>query len=217
MDKIRLIIADYHELFLKGLRGLIVEHGDFDCVAIASDEGDTLRLTSEFTPDLLLVDMCLVKQDVTHFLSAIRASSPETRTIILTHSLNQNEIIEAFRAGVFGYLTKDTKENQLFDALHTVYSGQRVLSPVVTSVITGNGKTNEKRDESSLLSERELKLVQLTIKGKNNREIATELGISEHTVASHLMNIYRKFNVRTRIEAIMYCLAHRLITIDDQL
>ena len=214
MKKVSLMIADYHELFSKGLRELINKSSDFDCVAIAHDEEDTLRLVSEFSPDLLLLETGLVKQDMPHFLSRIRASSPVTRILVLTHSVDQNEIIETFRAGVVGYLTKDIKEEQLFDSMHTVYSGQRVLSPVVTNVITEEGNISETIGENSLLSNQELRIMQLLVTGKNNKEIATELAISEHTVASHLMNVYRKFNVRTRIEATIYCLTHRLINID---
>ena len=213
MHKMRVIIADCHELFLKGLRVLLGRQKDFECVAIASTQKDTVRLTSELNPDLLLLDICLAANKITDLISDIKSLSPETRTVVLTHSTEQNHIIDSLQAGAAGYLTKDIGEEQLIDSLRAVCSGQQVLSPIVSRIITDNGRTKEIMGDSFSLSERELEIIRLAAGGHSNKEIALELNISEHTVASHFIKIFRKLNVGTRAEAIVHCITHNLITL----
>jgi DNA-binding NarL/FixJ family response regulator len=170
MQKIRLIIADCHELFMKGLHDLIDRQDDFDCIAIAGSAKETLRLISELKPDILLLDICLLESGIDSLLSSIKSSSPETQTVVLTHSIKQGEIADSFHAGVVGYLTKDIGEEQLISSLRTVHTGQEVLSPEVAQLITEAGQIKGLADESSPLSDRELEIMKMVAEAKTNRK-----------------------------------------------
>jgi DNA-binding NarL/FixJ family response regulator len=220
MDKngISIIIADPHELFREGLLRIISEYEDLNCVAVASEGQEAIRLVSELAPDILLLDICTSKNFIDELIKQVNSTSEETRIIVLTHSVNQREITECFQAGVNGYLVKTIGREQLVNALRAVYSGEQVLSPIVIKSIKDRlaGNHSETGDTLCPLKERELEVVGLGALGLTNKEIASELGITEQTVASHFINIFRKLRVHSRTEAATRCLQRDWIVVEEQ-
>jgi len=215
MDKIRIIIADPHDFYREGVRYVVSQHKDFDCVAIADNDLLALRLTSELTPDLLLVDICMVQKGIMDFLSSVKSASEGTHIVVLTHAQDHSDILRCFYGGVDGYLLKDIGKEQLLSSLRLILSGEQVLSPLVTQSITSLKHHDSSEDGlgSCPLKIRELEVIQLVSSGKTNKEIATELGISDHTVASHLVSIFRKLDAGSRAEAIVSCIKQGWITL----
>jgi DNA-binding NarL/FixJ family response regulator len=220
MDKnaISIIIADPHELFREGLLRIMSEYEDLNCVAVASECQETIRLVSELTPDILLMDICMFGKCFDELVARANPSGAGTRIVVLTHSLTKKEITECFQAGVSGYLVKTIGREQLVNALRTVYNGEQVISPVVTRSIRDRlvGSNSENVDTLCPLKERELEVVGLGALGLTNKEIASELDIAEQTVASHFINIFGKLKVHSRTEAATRCLQHNWIILKEQ-
>lgn len=214
--RISIVIADPHELFREGLRRIISEYENFECVAVASKYQETIRLVSELEPDILLIDICMMESVAEGLIELSRAANRETKTIVLTHSLAKKEITECFQAGVNGYLVKTIGREQLVNALHAAYSGEQVFSPVVIKSIKDRlvGSNLENGDTLCPLNKREREVVGLGALGLTNKEIASELDIAEQTVASHFINIFRKLEVHSRTGAAIHCVQHNWIVLE---
>jgi len=220
MDKnaISIIIADPHEIFREGLLRIISEYEDLNCVAVASECQEAIRLVSELAPDILLLDICMLGNCIDELVTQVNPSDGGTRIIVLTHSVTKKEITECFQAGVNGYLVKTIGREQLVNALRAVNSGEQVLSPIVVKSIRDRlvGSNSENGDTLCPLKERELEVVGRGALGLTNKEIASELDITEQTVASHFINIFRKLRVHSRTEAVTRCLQHNWIVVEEQ-
>jgi NarL family two-component system response regulator LiaR len=205
VQKARILLADPYSLFREGLRTLLKETGEFSCVGSAEEEAETLKLVSTLRPDLLILDIC-VSEKIGNLLHKIRLAAPDCPVFILTHCEDESRIESCFRAGIDGYLLKDTKPAQLLNAIRTVCSGEQVLCAKARSVIAKmtNGEATAERKHP--LREREIEVLRLAAKGFTNKEIASLLDISKHTVASHFITIYRKLNVRSHTEAALLAL-----------
>ena len=215
MNKIRILIADPHELFREGLRRLINGEKDLSCVATIGDAESLFKIFSELIPDVVLLDSCL-SEDIAVLIRSLKSINDSARLIVLTHSTDEGEIQACFQAGVDGYLTKDETQTHLMNAIRTVYGGEQVLCPVarlsISHLIAGK---DEIQSELYPVSKRELEVITMVGKGMTNREIAIELNITEHTVASHCINIFRKLEVRSRTEAVLHCMQRGWIVLCD--
>jgi NarL family two-component system response regulator LiaR len=210
MDKkIRVIIGDKHELFREGLRLVIKRDKDFDCAGIAKDIDSVTKLVKELSPDIILLDVCLLNGELSERNRNIKALSDLTKVIILTHSEEDGDILHSLQMGVKGYLLKDIGYDHLMTALRTVYAGEQVLCPAAVAKISailqkeGNQQGTEDDDLKCPLKKRELEVLSLAAEGMTNKAIASKLNITEHTVASHLVNIFRKLGVGSRTEAVL--------------
>ena len=211
MCQISVVISDCHEFFREGVYSLLEQQEGFSCIAVACNREETTRLTLELSPDLLLLDISSIKEVLGDLLSDINSLSPKTRTIVLTHSIDIKDIAISFKLGVFGYLTKDIEQISLIHAMRMIYAGQKVFSPIVSELVSNNIYRNELININHTLKDRELQIIKLASLGKSNKEIGIALDISEHTVASHLINIFRKLGVGTRTQAILHCVSHKWI------
>lgn len=215
MGKIRILIADPHELFREGLRRILNEQKDLVCIAASSNYEETANLTSELTPDIVLLDSC-ISDDFISLIGDIKSASENTHVIILTHSECDTEIRDCFRKGIDGYLIKDVSQEQLLNTVRTVHAGEQVLCPVATLSISRLLKGDIKDTKSCPLGTRELDVLTLAGKGMTNKQISVDLNITESTVASHLINIFRKLDVRSRTEAVIHCIQDGWLTVTNE-
>jgi len=214
-NKIRVVVADKYELFREGLRLLIKKAKDFDCIGVATDINEASKLVQELAPDITLLDTYLLGKESVEANQYIGALRDFTKIMILTHSESDTDILHCLQAGVKGYLLKDIGQEQLMTAMRAVYAGEQVLCPVVVtkiSAILQKEQVQQVQREHSVpcpLKKRELEVVGLAAEGTTNKVIASKLHITEHTVASHLVNVFRKLGVGSRTEAVLRCVEHR--------
>lgn len=205
-ERISLVISDDHPVVRSGLRGMLESQPDFDVVAEASNGAEAVESVGRFAPDVVLMDVRMPKMDGVAATEKIKADYPQTEVLILTTYNSDVDILRAVEKGATGYLLKDAPHEQIFDAVRSAAKGDSALSAVVASRLLGRLRTGP--DD---LSKREVEVLQSLTEGKNNKEIAEKLWISEATVKSHLNRAYQKLGAADRTGAIIAALKRGII------
>ena len=211
---IKLLVADDHAIFREGLRKLLEVAGDISIVGEASNGVECLKKLMKLRPDVLLLDLRMPEKDGLGVLEEINSESLLTRTIVLTAAEDDRDIIRAMRLGARGIVLKQSASDVLVKSIRKVHEGEIWLDNRITAeVIHAFKKLAEsgQRREKSLLSDREMEIVQLVAQGFRNREIGERLFISEQTVKNHIHNIFDKIGVSDRLELALYAIRHQLI------
>jgi two-component system NarL family response regulator len=194
-DKIRVLIADDHVTVLEGLASIISRQLDMTVLASASDGAEAVALWKMHRPDVTLVDLRMPKLDGVGAIEEIRRLDGTARLIVLTTFDTDTDLLNAIRAGAKGYLLKDSGRDEMLDCIRKVHRGETSLPPSLVEKLA----TSLNREA---LTAREVEVLRFLADGKSNKEISSALSISEATVKSHLGNIFRKFDVLSRTEAI---------------
>ena len=217
MKKIRVLVADSHPVFREGLRLLCVKEKDIDCVATAQSGEEAVKLTKELLPDVVLIDIATPLIDGIKATKQIKADCPTTAVVILSHCKSDHCVLDSLQAGVAGYLSKDTPISDLTSTIRLVHGGNGVFNLEAAGTILHNlGAIKHDRVKGlGELHKRELEILKLVAKGMSNKEIGYKLGISDHTVGTHLVNIFRKLEANSRTEAVLYGLNQGWFTMDD--
>ncbi len=207
---IRVIIADDQTLMRDGLKTILDLEDDIEVVATCENGLETYKLCKELNPDLVLMDIRMPVMNGVESVKAIKKEMPNIVIIVLTTFDDDEYIIDALSNGASGYLLKDIPSDKLLDAIRDGIDGNLLIpSPIaakIISKISHNKKTDIK--EESLedpvlfeLSEREIEIAALLVKGYNNKQIASQLFISEGTVKNYISNIYSKIGLSDRTKA----------------
>ena len=217
MDKIRVVLADNHPTFLAGLKQFVDEEDDLVCLATAHDGESAVRMACKFIPDVIILDVNMPKLSGIKAAKRIKDSYPSIHIIMISAYKYSRYVIESMHAGAVAYLLKDMPRNKLIEAIRMVYNGQAVFCLEATGDILRKINIDAEGVHTHFgdLHERELEIIQLVAKGMSNKMIASRLGISGATVATHLTNIFRKMQVQTRTEATLCALSEGLINIDE--
>ena len=220
-EPIRVLIADDHALFRRGLEMVLDEEDDIELVGQASDGAEAREKAAESLPDVVLMDIRMPKSSGIEACRAMKEAAPSTKIVMLTISDEEEDLFEAIRAGASGYLLKDIPLDDVSEAVRAVHGGQSLISPamagkLLTEFATLARQTGEERVQQvppPRLTDRETEVLTLVAKGMNNREIARELFISENTVKNHVRNILEKLHLHSRMEAVMYAVREKLLDI----
>ena len=218
MDKIRVLVADDHMLVRQGLCRVLERESDLECVAIAEDGKRAIELAKEYQPDVAVIDVSMPNIDGIEAIKTIKRDLPNTAVLVVSAYKYERYVSACLDAGACGYLLKNKLiDSGLTNAIRTVNAGENVFDPEITSDIlrrlsTQGGKV---RLDGCSLGCRELEVLRLAVSGKSNKKIASELFISEQTVGSHFANIFRKLDVDSRVNAILYALRKGWFTIED--
>lgn len=217
MAKIRLLIADDHPTFREGLARLLEDEEDLECVAKSADGIEAVKLAEELRPDVAVVDVSMPNLNGIEATRQIKAACPTTAVIIVSAFDYQSYILSSLQAGAAGYLLKDTPLPELISAIRLVHKGGSVLDLKATDKIVRHLATGEGSSKTGLelLQPREAEILKLAAKGMSNKEIARELFISERTVQTHLVKIFRKLGVSSRTQAVLHALSGGWLTMDD--
>jgi len=200
---IRILIADDHPIVREGLSAVLETQPDFEIVGEASSGAQAVARAAELRPDVILLDLELPVMDGVAALRAIRAADPAAKVIIFTAFDTDERILGAVQAGAQGYLLKGAPREELFQAIRVVHEGGSLLQPVVAARLMRQvSAAATAPDLPEALTERELEVLHLLAKGRQNKEIANELVISERTVKFHVSAILAKLGVGNRTEAV---------------
>jgi len=218
--EIRLVLADDHAVVRSGTRELLEQEPDLKIVGEASNGEEAVRLAQELHPDVLVMDVRMPKMSGVEATRRIKSERPDIRVLVLTAHDDDEYVFALLQAGANGYLLKTAEIDELVRAIRTVASGQSALAPEVTGKVVAqfaSGKSmpeamaNTQEDYNGL-TERELGILELVSKGLSNKQIGSELYISDRTVQAHLSNIFSKLGVNSRTEAVMYAVRKGWIT-----
>jgi two-component system, NarL family, nitrate/nitrite response regulator NarL len=199
---LRLVVVDDHALFRRGLVGLLEEMSGFKVVGQASDGEQALVVINDTRPDLVLLDLNMPRMDGIDTLRALRDRKLPVRVLMLTISQNDEDLLEAIRAGADGYLLKNTEPEDLRKSLIRVAQGQGALSPEVTGPVLRALSRFPAGEPAHLLSDRELEVLECLVEGLTTQQIAARLFISDNTVKTHVRHIFEKLEVSNRAEAV---------------
>lgn len=215
MEKVRILLADDHALFRKGLAGLLAAEPDFEVVGEARTGKEALELARGLMPDLVLMDIFMPEWDGLEATRRLKEELPYARVVILTISEKEETLFEAVKAGAQGYLLKGIEPPELFEMLRGVGRGEAAISRSTASKILKEFSRREPQarpEDSPLtrLTSREREVLTHVSQGLSNKQIAASLGISENTVRNHLRNILEKLHLENRVQAAAFALRHEL-------
>ncbi len=213
---IRVLLADPHALFRRGVRLVLEDEADIEVVGEAGDGLDAVERIVELTPDLVLMDVGMPGVSGIEATRRVRAAVPSVKVAILTVSEQDEDLFAAVRAGATGYLLKEVSIEELPEAVRAVARGHSLISPSMASRLLTefnvlSRRVEEQRGNVPRLSDRELEVLRLVARGLSNRDIAAELVIAENTVKNHVRNILEKLQLRSRMEAAMYAVREKLV------
>jgi len=203
---LKVLIIDDHTLFRVGLEGLLESRGIVVVASTGEGQG-CLKLVTELTPDIILLDMRMPRLDGLSVLKQLRQNNIQIPIVMLTTSTDETDLVESLRSGAQGYLLKDMAPDDLVLALRDIVSGKTVvapdLAPILAKAVQGKPANDPKKDSSpfSSLTPRETEILALLAEGQSNKAIARNLGISDGTVKLHVKAILRKLNLHSRVEA----------------
>jgi two-component system, NarL family, response regulator LiaR len=210
--KIRILIADDHEMVREGLAGMLNTQGDLQVVGTACDGLDAVRQAESLEPDVTLMDLDMPNMNGAVAIRQIRERRPDARIVVLTAYDTDERILDAIEAGAQGYILKGTPRDELFRAVRVVHQGGSLLEPSVAAKLLGRvGQLLRRDDGPDALTDREMEVLQLMVRGFRNKEIAERLYITERTVKFHAGIIFQKLNVSSRSEAIAVAIQRGLV------
>jgi two-component system, NarL family, nitrate/nitrite response regulator NarL len=212
-NKIRILIADDHPILRDGLRKLLQAEADFLVVGEAADGDEALAAARQLEPDLMLLDRAMPGVPYFDVLRQLAASSLPTRPLLLTASIDSQDIVKALQLGAWGVVMKDAASEILRKAIRTVMKGQYWITreSVGSLVDAFRARGAAPRDRRFGLTPRELDIVLTVASGLTNREIAQRFALSEETVKHHLTRVFTKLGVSNRLELALFAISEQLV------
>jgi DNA-binding NarL/FixJ family response regulator len=210
---LRLLLVDDHEVVRQGLAALLARRPAFQVVAEAGTVAEALAAARRFRPDLVIMDVRLPDGTGIEACRDIRAEMPETRVVMLTSYPDEDAVLAAILAGASGYLLKQIRGRDLVTALESVGRGDSLLDPAVTERVLERVRrvaAGEMADELASLTSQERKILFLVADGKTNKEIATEVFLSDKTVKNYVSSILSKLDLQRRAQAAAFVAKHQL-------
>lgn len=204
---IRVMVVDDHQIVRKGLVALINTEADLNVVAEAENGRHAVELFRQQRPDITLMDLRLPEMGGVEATRAIRREFPAAKIIVLTTYDGDEDIYRALQAGAQSYLLKGMSFDELLAAIRTVHGGARRIPAAVAERLA-------ERMAGQELTGRELQVLELIVKGRSNKEISTELSISEATVKSHINSLLSKLGVSDRTQAATSALQRGIVHLD---
>jgi two-component system, NarL family, response regulator NreC len=216
MRKIRILLADDHQLMRSGLRLLIEQQPDLTVVGEAADGREAVTLAKSLRPDVTVMDITMPNLNGIEAARQITQTHPEIAVIVLSMHPDESYVLRALNSGAKGYLLKDSAESDLIQAVRAVAHGKSFFSPAVSKVLLDDYVRKLKRsgaeDAYDLLTPREREILQLVAEGKSNKDVANLLNLSVYTVETHRSNIMQKLHLKGVPELTLYAVRKGIIS-----
>jgi len=216
MSQTRILIADDHVVIRAGLRLLLERHEDFTVVAEADDGRQAVDLAAQLKPDVAVVDVAMPNMNGIEATRLMTSENPSIAVVMLSMHTDETYVMRALRNGAKAYLLKSSAETDLIQAVRAVREGKSFFSPVVSRMLLEDyvRQMGQKGVEDSydLLTAREREILQLIAEGKANKDVASHLNLSLHTVETHRTRMLQKLNLHSVPELILYAVRKGIIT-----
>src|SRR5713226_6215665 len=215
MGQIRILLADDHTIIRSGLRLLLEQQPDFKVVAEAADGRQAVQLVAKHHPDVVILDIGMPQLNGIEATRQIVAQESHPNVVILSMHSDESYVLRALKAGARAYILKNAAEADLIRAVQAVSEGKSFFSPVISKMLLEDYvrqvREKEVEDSYDLLTPREREILQLIAEGKTNKEIASLLDLSPHTIETHRGNILVKLNLHSVPELILYAVRKGII------
>ena len=206
MERLRILVVDDHDDFRSGLEALVSATESTELVGIARNGQDAVRIALDLQPDVVLMDLHMPQLNGIEATERIVASSPHIGVLVLTMMEDDESVFAAVRAGARGYLLKGARRAEIVRAVEAVGAGDVIFGPGIAERVTSYFRgihTQPAAQAFPQLTDREREILSLIAAGRENAEIARELGLSTKTVRNHASNIFMKLQVAHRAQAIV--------------
>ena len=198
---IAVLIVDDHSVVREGLRAFLQLQDGIEVAGEAGDGEDALEQALALRPDVILMDLVMPNLDGVAAMRELRARVPESRVIVLTSFLDDERLLPAVQAGAAGYLLKNSEPAELVRAIRAAHGGETIIDPTVASRLVQAIADGRRSAADQALTGREREVLELIARGRSNKRIAFELGISEKTVKTHVGHVLAKLGVSDRTQA----------------
>jgi NarL family two-component system response regulator LiaR len=216
-NPIRILIVDDHAVVREGLRAFIQIKPDMEVVGEAADGIKALEKARDLDPDVILLDIVMPKLDGIGTIEQLKKQGSQARILVITSFTEDEQIFPAIKAGALGYLLKDSKPQELIQAIRDVYRGEPSLHPTVALKLMNElNREPELPPTEEPLTERELEVLKLIAQGHTNREIGEQLHLSERTIGKYSSNILDKLHLANRTQAALYALRTGIADLDPE-
>jgi two-component system response regulator DevR len=210
---LKILLVDDHEVVRLGLKSLLSRYPKFEVVAEAGTAEEAIRLSLEYKPDVVVMDIRLPGKSGIEATREITDAQPDSKVIVLTTFADDELLFDAISAGASGYVLKQIDSQELINALERIGRGESLLDPVLTQKVFKRVRDSAHKEENqafAALTEQEMKVLQLLSLGRRNKEIAAEVFLSEKTVRNYVSSILSKLGMETRTEAAAYAVKHHI-------
>ncbi|MCF6409901.1 response regulator [Pseudalkalibacillus salsuginis] len=208
---INVMLVDDHAVLRDGLKNIFEMEEDIQVVGEAVNGNNALEILKGLKPDVVLLDINLPDKNGVELTAIIKRDYPDVKILILTmHSMDEY-FMAAIREGADGYLLKDAPSVQVVEAIRTVAKGESVIDPSLTKKLLGYYNQKSEPAGKSELTEREKEVLICLVDGLSNKEIGERLYISDKTVKIHVSKIFKKINVKSRSQAVIYAVQNQLV------
>ncbi|MEN8119737.1 MAG: response regulator transcription factor [Bacteroidota bacterium] len=212
--KISIFLVEDHKIVRDGLKALLLGVNDIKIIGEAASGKVFFEKLLEVKPDIVILDIGLPDISGIEIAQKLTHNLPETKVIVLTANTDENSIVQAVKAGVSGFLSKDTPKDEFLEAIRSVQNGEKYFGDAISNIVykgyINTIKGKQPKDKKSLTS-RELEVLKLISEGLTYKEIAEKLFISARTVETHRNNILEKLNLNNNIELVKYAIKHKIV------
>jgi DNA-binding NarL/FixJ family response regulator len=211
MQKIHIVLVDDHDIVMDGVESILKNAPNLEVVGKASSVTIAETLIQQLRPDLVLTDISMGEVSGLELTKRIKQQFPLIKVMVLSMHDSVQHISSLLEAGATGYLLKNIKQDELFEAIHMVMLGQRYIQKSLLESYTRARKQLETAQKQSALTPREIEIIQLIAQERTTVEISRQLYISEKTVETHRKNIGRKTGAKTAISLLKYAREHGIL------
>lgn len=210
--KTKVMIADDHSLIREGIRQLLEFDGSIEVIGEASNGVECLEKLEVLSPDVLLLDINMPEMNGIDVLKQLKEKKSDVKVLILTVHNELEYLLKAIDIGVDGYILKDSESSELKKAIDIICNGENYIQPSLIPALNNQLVNRDiDKDKIDLLTSREFEVLIQVANGMSNKEIATNLNISERTVKNHISNIFKKINVSDRTQAAVFAIKNNII------
>ena len=210
--KTKVMITDDHSLIREGIRQLLEFDGSIEVIGEASNGVECLEKVEVLSPDVLLLDINMPEMNGIDVLKKLKETESDVKVLILTVHNELEYLLKAIDIGVDGYILKDSESSVLKNAIDIICKGENYIQPSLIPALNNQLANRDiDKDKIDLLTSREYEVLIQVANGMSNKEIATNLNISERTVKNHISNIFKKIDVSDRTQAAVFAIKNNII------
>jgi two-component system, NarL family, response regulator LiaR len=208
---IKLVIVDDHAMVREGIKMYLEGDDQLEIIGEASNGHEGIEVVNRLLPDVVLMDLMMPVLDGISAMRVLKAKHPDLEIIVLTSTLEDDKVVSAAQAGATGYLLKDSKPQELIEAIHAAKRGEMRLHPEAAKRLMKHVHTPHVCES---LTPRETDILRLIGRGHSNKDISQELNLSEYTIKAHVSNILSKLGLSSRTQAALFALKEGLVSLE---